>query len=146
MAIHETMDPSVAEADRRVEQAKASLRQRLQLLERRFGGVREQLDLPAQIRRHPWPAIGIAVGLGMLAGFRGRRSAAAAVVQTERTIGGAALGAIGAIGFRVLRELALGQVGALARRMWVEHGSELGLHDDGGEEASFFPADARPRR
>lgn len=145
MAIHETMDPAVADADRRVEQAKASLRQRLQLLERRFGGVREQLDVPAHIRRHPWPAIGIAVGLGMLAGFRGRRSTSAAVVETERTIGSAALGALGAIGFRVLRELALGQVGALARRMWVEHGDGLPLHDD-GEDATFYPPDVRPRR
>jgi len=144
MANHEHIDPAVAEADRRVEQAKASLRQRLHLLERRFGGVRATLDLPAQIRRHPWPAIGIAVGLGVLAGSRGRRSVAAAAVDTERGIGGVALAALGAIGFRVLRELALGQVGALARRMWVEHGDEL--RDDNDETASFFPQDARPRR
>lgn len=144
MANHEHVDPAFADADRRVEQAKASLRQRLQLLERRFGGVRASLDLPAQIRHHPWPAIGIAVGLGVLAGSRGRRSVAAAAVGAERTIGGAALAALGAIGFRVLRELALGQVGALARRMWVEPGDEL--HDNGADQASFFPPDARLRR
>jgi hypothetical protein len=145
MASHETMDPTVAEADRRVERAKASLRQRLQLLERRFVGVRDRFDLPAQIRRHPWPAVGIAVGLGMLAGWRGRSTTTRAI-SAERTFGGAALAAIGAIGFRVLRELALGQVGALARRMWVEHGGELRDADDGGDDGRFLPPDVLRRR
>jgi hypothetical protein len=49
MASTESVDP-VADADRRVERAKASLRSRFALLEHRLGEVREQIDVAAHIR------------------------------------------------------------------------------------------------
>jgi hypothetical protein len=111
-----TTDPVVGEADRRVEQAKASLRARIAVLERRLGDVRDRIDLPEQVRRHPLPAVGIAFALGALAGHRVARVASQV---TERSFGGAVLGALGAIGLRIAREVAVMQLGRAARR-WID--------------------------
>jgi len=123
-----TTDPVVVEADQRVERAKASLRARFAVLERRLGDVRDQVDLPAQIRRHPLPAIGIAFALGALVGGRGRlaadrpATAALALVPRQRTLGGAALAIASALGFQLLREFAIGQLVRTAERLWSERG------------------------
>ncbi|TMQ09765.1 MAG: hypothetical protein E6J90_02595 [Deltaproteobacteria bacterium] len=125
------LDPVIAEADQRVERAKASLRSRVGLLERRFVDVRDRLDVPEHIRRHPWPAIGIAFALGALAGRGGRRFVLAAAGEPSR--GRPALALIGKLAFRVLRELALAQVGLAARR-WLDQrgGMDDGSFDDTG--------------
>jgi hypothetical protein len=129
MASH-TTDPVVVEADRRVEQAKASLRARLAVLERRIGDVRDRIDLPEQIRRHPLPAIGIAFALGALVGGRGRRLDRAALVAPAfagrpRTLGGMALAVVSGLTFQLLRELAIGQLRRTADRWWSEQGEAL---------------------
>ncbi len=128
MASTESVDP-VAEADRRVERAKASLRSRFALLEHRLGEVREQIDVVAQIRRHPLSAVAIAAGLGMLAARRALPETAGATA--ERTLAGTAIAAFGALAFRLARELVIGQISDAARRWWLEHGGvpgELGSH------------------
>jgi hypothetical protein len=128
MPISDPMDPVVAEADRRVERAKASLRSRIELLERRFGDIRDRLDVPEHIRRHPWPAIGIALALGALAG-RGR-PARALVVRSERSGGRTALAVFGGLALRIVRELALAQLGLAARR-WLDRNA--GSYDRAGD-------------
>jgi hypothetical protein len=125
-----TTDPVVVEADRRVERAKASLRARIAVLERRLGDVRDRIDLPGQIRRHPLPAVGIAFALGALVGGRGRRATArpalpAAPGSRPRTFGGAALAIVSALGFQLLRELAVGQLMRTAERLLREHAGPL---------------------
>jgi hypothetical protein len=120
MAISDIVDPVVAEADQRVERARASLRSRLELLERKFVDVRDQLDVPEHIRRHPWPAVGIALALGALAGRGGRRVATEIGAPTERSLSGTALTLLAGLGLRVVRELAIAQLGLTARR-WLEH-------------------------
>ena len=117
MANHDLPDPAIVEADRRVERAKASLRARFASLEQRLGDVRDRIDLPAQIRRHPLPAVGIAFALGALAGRRGARIASR--VAAERSIGATALGALGALGLRVVRELVILQLTRAARH-WID--------------------------
>lgn len=119
MANHDP-DPAVIEADRRAERAKASLRARFTALEQRFADARERIDVPAQIRRHPLPAIGIAFALGALAGRRGARVASEA---TGRSLGGTVLAALGAIALRIAREVAIAQVGRTARR-WADEYEE----------------------
>lgn len=125
MATNDTYDPAIAEADQRAERAKASLRSRLATLEERIGEVRKQVDVPAHIQRHPWPAVGIAFALGLLAGGRGARISVGS--SAERSLGGAALAALGALGLRVVRELAISQLSRAARQWWTEHG---GASDD----------------
>ncbi|HEY6177269.1 MAG TPA: hypothetical protein VIX73_22585 [Kofleriaceae bacterium] len=115
MANHDP-DPTVVEADRRAERARASLRARFATLEQRLDDVRTRIDVPEQIRRHPLPAIGIAFALGALAGHRGARVASQV---TERSFGGAVLAALGAIGLRIAREVAVMQLGRAARR-WID--------------------------
>jgi hypothetical protein len=126
-----TVDPVIAEAGQRVERAKASLRARIAVLERRIGDVRERVDVPSQIRKHPWPAVGIALALGALAGRRREPSSSMALVAaplaSDIAAGGGLLGrtalrAIGRLGFRVVRELAIIQLSRVARRWWDEHG------------------------
>ena len=127
MASH-TTDPVVVEADRRVEQAKASLRARLAILERRIGDVRDRIDLPEQIRRHPLPAVGIAFALGALVGGRGRRRAALAApafTSRPRTLGSMALAVVSGLTFQLLRELAIGQLRRTADRWWSERSEAL---------------------
>jgi hypothetical protein len=123
-----TTDPVVVEADRRVEQAKASLRARIAVLERRLGDVRDRIDLPEQVRRHPLPAVGIAFALGALVGGRGRAAgratppAAPALAPRPRTLGSMARAVVSGLAFELLRELAIGRLRRAAERWWSEHG------------------------
>src|SRR5262249_42706757 len=89
------------------------LRSRIDLLRRKLDDARDRIDLSGQIRRHPWPAIGIAFALGALAGHGARRRAAREI--PERSSGSAALGAASALALHVLRELALAQLSRTAR-------------------------------
>jgi len=124
MPDNENHDPTVAEADRRVERAKASLLARVELLKQKVGEARHQLDFKAQIAKHPLPAIGIAFGLGALIALRGKRPAPTVAGEIslagERSLTGAALGALAAFGLRLARELAIGQLGHAAKQWWDE--------------------------
>ncbi|HEX3473803.1 MAG TPA: hypothetical protein VHT91_02115 [Kofleriaceae bacterium] len=137
-----TTDPVVVEADRRVEQAKASLRARMAVLERRLGDVRDRIDLPAQIRRHPLPAVGIAFALGALVGARGRAAGrspppvAPVLVARPRTLGSMALAIVSGLAFQLLRELAIGQLRRTAERYWSEPGESF---DDPGPAYGMAP-------
>jgi hypothetical protein len=128
MAISDNPDPVVVEADERVERAKASLRARIAVIERRFGDVRKRLDVPEQVRRHPWPAIGISLALGALVGVRGERGGGGAVTRAPsggHTLGSLAMAGLTAIGLRVARELIVAQIGRAARQWWLDHGDDL---------------------
>lgn len=114
-------DSLLADADR----ARADLRLRIDQLKdqlkRKLDDARHRIDLPGQIQRHPWPAVGVAFALGALAGSGARRAPSA---PAARSVGGAALGAVLDLALHVLRELALAQLGRTARRWWSEHGGE----------------------
>jgi hypothetical protein len=148
--VNHTTDPDVVEADRRVERAKASLRARVAVLERRLGDVRDRIDLPAQIRRHPLPAAGIAFALGALVGGRGRgaapRGAASpittALVGRPRRVGGTALAVLSALGVQLLRELAFEALGRAAQRWWLPQGAAPGERD---APSGFDPRGRDPR-
>ena len=128
MASNDMTDPVVVEADQRAERAKASLRSRFARLERKVGDVRERIDLPAQIRKHPLPAAGIALALGALVGSRvGSRDHAAG---GGRSAGGVFAAGLAALGLRLAREFVLAQVGRAARQWWIEHGGDAADLDD----------------
>jgi hypothetical protein len=118
MPANENPDPTIADADRRVERAKASLLARIDLLKGKIGDAKHQLDFKAQIAKHPMPAIGIAFAVGALAALGGRAPAERS--HGEHSLTGAALGALAAFGLRLVRELAIGQLGNAARQWWNE--------------------------
>jgi hypothetical protein len=136
-------DPVVADADRRVERAKASLRSRLHLLERKLSDVRDRIDVAEQIRRNPWAAVGISLALGALAGWRSSpplartSSPPLARASTQRSLGGLAVSALGALGAQIVRELVFAQLGRRATRWWNEQRDrfpdELGPVEAGDE-------------
>src|SRR5688572_25025309 len=105
MPADDTLESPVAEADRRAERAKASLLARVDALKHKLEDAKDQLDFKAQIIKHPLPAIGIAFAIGALAALRGARSAPRAA--GERSLSGAALGALAAFGLRLAREVAI---------------------------------------
>lgn len=118
MTTHDTVDPTVEEADRRAERAKASLLSRVELLKHKLSDARDKLDVPAQIVRHPLPAVGIAFALGMAAALR--RSGSARPAESGGSVRSAAFTAVTAFGLHLVREVALGQLGLLARRWWID--------------------------
>jgi len=120
MSTNEPSDTAVAEADQRAERAKASLLSRVEQLKHKLGDARHKLDLRSQIAKHPLPAIGIAVVLGAAAASRFRSSASGGAVPHSLT--GTALAALTALGLRMVREVALGQLGHVAKQWLVEHG------------------------
>lgn len=130
MAANDPVDPTVAEADRRVERAKASLLARVEVLKHKLGDVKHQVSVQAQIAKHPLPAIGIAFAVGALVALGRPRRAhpreaveqALTTLPKERSLGKLAFGAIATFGLRMLRELAVAQLGNAAKQWWVEQG------------------------
>jgi ElaB/YqjD/DUF883 family membrane-anchored ribosome-binding protein len=122
MASQDVVDPTIADADRRAERAKASLLERVDLLKHKITDAKHMLDLPEQIASHPWPAVGVAFALGVAAGF-GRKSAATAEAS-ERTLRDVMVTAAVSLGLRVVRDAVLGQLSELARQWWVQRGAE----------------------
>ncbi len=118
MSANDNSESAAAEADRRVERAKASLLARVDALKHKVTEAKDQLDFKAQIARHPLPAIGIAFAIGALAALSGSPPAPRAA--GERSLRGAALGALAAFGLRMARELAIGQLGHAAKQWWSE--------------------------
>src|SRR4029079_2587193 len=68
MPTNDFVDPTVQEAEQRVERAKDALNSRVAALKDKLIDVKDKLDLPGQIANHPLPSVGIAFVLGMIAG------------------------------------------------------------------------------
>lgn len=125
MATHETAESTAEEAERRAERAKASLLSRVELLKHKLSDAREKLDVPAHIAKHALPAVGIAFALGVAAGLGHNRSVASGDPDAH-PLRGALWSAFAAFGLRALRELAIGQLGVVAKQWWEQHGE----HED----------------
>jgi len=126
MATNDVVDPA-QDAEQRAERAKASLLSRVELLKHKLidakhklSDAKEMLDLPAQISKHAVPAVAIAFALGVAAGLRRPGSAGDHGVPTAR---GAVWSAIAALGMRALREIALVQLGRVAKQWWDDQGN-----------------------
>ena len=116
MPTNDFVDPTVQEAEQRVERAKASLSSRVEALKDKLIDVRDKLDLPGQIANHPLPSVGIAFVLGMIAGRL--RTAA----PPPRSLTSAAVSALAAFGLRLVRDAALVQLSHTAQEWWARHG------------------------
>lgn len=125
MSSEDTVDPTVEEADGRAERAKASLLARVELLKQRVTEAKHKLDVPAQIARHPWPALGVAFALGVAAGLRRKGSVTLDESHGRRSVGDLVLAAAAAIGIRLVRDAAIGQLSELARAWIARSGGDL---------------------
>lgn len=114
----EPADPAVEEADRRAERAKASLLARLDRLKHKVSDAKQQLDPLAHISNHPLPAVGIAFALGVIVALT--RGTETADDGARRSLGSAALTGLAALGLRIARDVALGQLGHAAKQWWIE--------------------------
>ncbi len=123
MATDDNTDPTVLEADRRAERAKASLLSRVELLKHRFSEAKHQIDPQTQIIKHPLSAVGVAFALGVIAGLR--RSPPASPGSTQHSLTGAALSGVAALGLHIVRELAVAQLGRVAKQWWSERDDAL---------------------
>jgi len=124
MPSEDVVDPIVEEADRRAERAKASLLARVEVLKQRVTEARHKLDVPAQIARHPWPTLGVAFALGVAAGFGRKGSASLEEAPPQRTVGDILLAAAAALGIRIVRDAAIGQISEIARAWWIARSGE----------------------
>ena len=121
----EHADAKAAQA--RLEAARDSLTGRLEELARRFKSTRNEIehkiDIKAHISEHPFPAVGIALAAGMLAGLLGGKKSEPKVVEEktlQRRLGEALAGAIGTLILKLVREAAFGQLKEQAKRYFDE--------------------------
>jgi hypothetical protein len=117
MPTHDVVDPSVQEADLRATRAKESLLARVEVLKRRFTDAKHRFNPQEQIARYPIQAVGAAFALGVIAGLTRRRSSAPAEAHSSLT--GAALTGLAAVALRVVREVAMTQLGHAAHNWWT---------------------------
>ncbi len=103
-------------AEDRVARARRALSSRIDELGRRVHRAQDVFDVRTQITKHVWPAIGIAAGLGALLGLIGHPSQR---TTEERTLGATVLAGAGALGWKLLRTYALGQLADSARG-WID--------------------------
>jgi hypothetical protein len=135
------MDPDqedVESADRRVENAKASLRARFHELERRVDSARERLDVPAHISSNPLLAVGIAAGVGALLGLLGGGSAPRApraprAPGEHGSTGSAIFAALGALAIQALKDMALSEGGEMAKKWWADRNERIASTDSSVE-------------
>lgn len=137
MTTNDIADPTAEEADRRAERAKASLLSRVELLKHKLTDARQKLDLPAQIAKHPMPAVGIAFALGVAAALR--RTGSAMPAESGRSVRSAAFAAFAAFGLHIVREVAVGQLGHVIRQWWTEASGGSAAQADGGRASDAEP-------
>jgi hypothetical protein len=111
------MEPRT-DPDRHIEDARASLVAHLGELGRRFRAAREQLDVPAHITAHPLAAVGAALALGALLGFRG--GSKRKHDDESRSLGRAALAGLVALGVRAAKDVAMRRFTDVAQEWWMQ--------------------------
>jgi len=119
MPTNDSADPTAQEADQRAARAKASLLSRLELLKQKLTDAKDKVDLRTQITMHPLPAVGIAFALGMLAGLQRTRGSTPQGMASHPFTSTVFAG-LTAVGLRLLREVALAQLGVVAKDWWTE--------------------------
>jgi hypothetical protein len=107
--------------DRKVEEARESLRAHAEELGRRFGDAKQMLDIPAKIAAHPQLAVGIAFVAGALLGFPGKRvrpSLPGADTAAKTGLMGAALATLGTLAFQLAKSVAFHHLSGQAKAWW----------------------------
>lgn len=112
--------------DRRVEEARESMRMHAEELGRRVADAKEMLDIPAKIAAHPRLAVGIAFAVGAVLGFPGKRAHTAIPGDATKTgLVGAALATIGTLAFQLAKSVAFHHLSQHARAWWDQQ-NEIG--------------------
>lgn len=112
------MDKLHEDPDRRVEEARESLRAHAEELGRRIGDAKEMLDIPAKIAAHPRLAVGIAFVAGALLGFPGKRTHTEVPTNAKSGLVGAALATLGTLAFQLAKSVAFHHLSGQAKAWW----------------------------
>lgn len=120
-----------SQADRRVEEAKASMFARMEELARRIEDARRKFDVKAHIAAHPRAAVGIAFAIGALLAIPGsgsgrRSSVPAGKAEVKSGLIGALTATIGTLAFGFIKNAAMRELGDVARDWWVRRQAEAG--------------------
>lgn len=94
--------------DTEIEEQSAALKERIQQRLGQFGRSLKKIDLRKQIVEYPFAAVGIAAGVGAIIGLARPKP------QPGR-VTGALISAAGLIGFRLIREAAVRELGEYAK-------------------------------
>jgi hypothetical protein len=103
-----------SDPDHHIAEARESLVAHLTELRRRLHAMRARFDLPARIAAHPLPVVGAAFALGALLGLRGGRRQPREGEASRSLV----LAALGALGVRLAKELAMRGATEAARGWW----------------------------
>jgi hypothetical protein len=132
------MDKAQEDPDRRVDEARESLRAHAEELGRRFGDAKEMLDIPAKIAAHPRLAVGVALAAGVLLGFPGKRARTAIPGGDGAKTGlmGAAMATLGTLAFQLAKSVAFHHFSGQAKAWWDRQNSVTTSHTS--EPESFL--------
>ncbi len=114
------MDSAEA-SERRVEQARESLHDRVEELGRRMQDAKDKLDIKAHIAAHPRLAVGIAFAAGVLLAIPGKRvkdALPASGADVKSGLLGAMVATIGSIAFQLAKSVAFHQLSGSAKDWW----------------------------
>ncbi|MBA3398092.1 MAG: hypothetical protein H0T89_36035 [Deltaproteobacteria bacterium] len=131
-----------SQADRRVEEAKASMFARMEELARRIEDARRKFDVKAHIAAHPRAAVGIAFAIGALLAIPGggssrrRSSVPAGQAEVKSGLIGALTATIGTLAFGFIKNAAMRELGDVARDWWIRRQAEAGVGEVGTNEAN----------
>jgi hypothetical protein len=137
MPTHDVVDPSVQEADLRAARAKESLLARVEMLKRRFSDAKHRFNPQEQIARYPIPAVGAAFALGVIAGLTRGRSSVPGGGRSSLT--GALVTGLAAVALRVVREIAMTQLGHAAHGWWTAREGESSMEARGSRSPDVEP-------
>jgi hypothetical protein len=104
------------DADRRVEEARASLLARAEELGRRFRDVRSKLDISARLAEHPRAAVAIAFAAGALLGSLKKRGPK---TDVRGGVLGTLFAAAGSVAFALAKNLTIHHLSSAARD-WMQ--------------------------
>jgi hypothetical protein len=116
-----SLDPEISAARRDIDQTREHLSSTIDELERRLTApveaVRQRLDVGQAVQKHPWIALGVALGAGAIVATTGADRRAAAVAAQKARQGGAASLRVAREAPSRGREALGGAVGALGAKL-----------------------------
>jgi hypothetical protein len=114
------VEPTRENPDRKVADARESLREHVEELGRRIQDAKHKLDIKAHIAAHPRIAVGIAFAVGALLALpkKGGKPKEANKAEVKGGLAGAIVAAMGTLAFTLVKNVAMHQLSGMASEWW----------------------------